>query len=53
MLFLFKAYIFLFLNVDTQKLTESQLHVKGFSVVYDSLHCCGVTERESTSQVEL
>lgn len=27
--------------------------MKSFSVVYDSLHCCGVTEIESTSQVEL
>lgn len=51
--FPFKAHLFLCLNVDSWKLTKSQLPMKGFSVVYDFLHCCRVTERESTSPVAL
>lgn len=51
--FSFKARIFLCLNVDSGTLIKSQLHIKGFSDVYDSLHCCGVTEREPTLQVAL
>lgn len=43
----------MFLNVDIWELTKSQPHMKSFSVVYDCLHCCGITEKESTSQMAL